>query len=148
MSEGVQRDGDRIPLPGLATAHSHAFQRAIRGHTQRRAGAGTGSFWSWRAAMYETSAKLDPMTVFLISRFAYAELALAGVTAVGEFHYVHHQPDGTPYDDRIVLADAVVRAAREVGLRITLLRVVYERAGAGRALEPGQRRFADRTLDE
>lgn len=143
----ARRESDRILLPGLATAHSHAFQRVIRGRTQRRGGA-AGSFWSWREAMYGVAQRLDPETIFAVSRFAYAELALAGVTAVGEFHYVHHQPDGTPYDDRLALADAVVRAAREVGLRIVLLRVIYERGGAGRALEPAQRRFADASLDD
>jgi formiminoglutamate deiminase len=135
-------DGDRIVLPGLATAHSHAFQRALRGRTQRRTSE-SASFWSWRGLMYSLASQLDPERIYALSRFAYAELALAGVTAVGEFHYVHHQPDGTPYDDRIALADAVVRAARDVGLRITLLRVLYHRAGRGRPAEESQRRFCD-----
>lgn len=143
----VARDGDELVLPGLATAHSHAFQRALRGRTQRRAGA-EGSFWSWRGLMYQLAERLDPATIYALSRYAYAELALAGVTAVGEFHYVHHQPDGTPYEDRTALADAVVRAARDVGLRITLLRVLYHRAGAGKAAEGAQRRFSDANLED
>lgn len=142
----VRRDGDKIVLPGLATAHSHAFQRGMRGRTQRRA-AEKGSFWSWRGLMYDFADKLDPASIYDISRLAYAELALAGVTAVGEFHYVHHQRDGTPYDDRIVLADAVIRAARDVGLRVCLLRVIYSRAGDGRPPEGAQRRFCDPDVD-
>jgi len=98
--------------------------------------------------MYELAGKLDPDSIYSISKFAYTELAMAGVTAVGEFHYVHHQPDGTPYDDRTILAEAVIRAARDVGIRIALLRVVYNRAGDGRAPEGVQRRFCDDSLDD
>lgn len=143
MAEVAERDGDVIRLPGLVSAHSHAFQRALRGRTHR----GRGSFWSWRGLMYRFASQIDPDSIYALSRFAYAELALNGVTHVGEFHYVHHQPDGTPYADRVALADAVIRAARDVGLRITLLRVAYERAGWGRDLEPTQRRFCDSVED-
>lgn len=147
MTGSIARlEGSRVILPGLATAHSHAFQRALRGRTQRRASGGA-SFWSWRGLMYDLASKLDPERIYSLSKLAYAELALAGVTSVGEFHYVHHQADGTPYDDRIALADAVIRAARDVGLRITLLRVLYHRAGPGRAPEAGQRRFCDARLE-
>jgi formiminoglutamate deiminase len=142
----VTRDGDSLILPGLATAHSHAFQRALRGRTQRRSGGGD-SFWSWRGLMYQLAEGIDPESIYAISRLAYAELAAAGVTAVGEFHYVHHQADGTPYDDRVVLAEAVVRAARDAGLRICLLRVLYARAGAGKDPEGAQRRFSDGDVD-
>ena len=134
-----------IRLSGLATAHSHAFQRALRGRTHR---VGLGrSFWSWRDRMYDLANRLDPETMYAISRFAFAELARAGFTAVGEFHYLHHQPGGHPYNDRTVLAKAVVRAARDVGLRITLLRVLYERGGFHQDLTPAQQRFTDRDLD-
>lgn len=142
----AERSGDRIATPGLASAHSHAFQRALRGRTQRRGGE-AGSFWSWRGLMYQLAERLDPESVYDISRFAYAEMALAGYTAVGEFHYVHHQAGGVPYDDRVILADAAVRAARDVGLRICLLRVLYGRAGAGRAPEGAQTRFSDADVD-
>ncbi len=138
-------EGDRIALAGLATVHSHAFQRAMRGHAQRAPL--PGSFWSWREVMYRLADALDPETLYAISRFAFVELALAGVTCVGEFHYVHHQKDGTPYEDRTALSDAVIRAALDAGLRITLLRVVYERAGFGRELESAHRRFSDASLD-
>lgn len=144
----VRREGERLSLPGLATAHSHAFQRALRGLTQRKGRSGRDDFWSWRGLMYRVAARLTPEDVFALSRFAYAELALAGVTAVGEFHYLHHQPDGTPYADRLELADAAVRAAREVGLRIGLLRVLYARAGWKRPPEDAQRRFCDARLED
>ncbi len=136
-------EGDRLVLPGIATAHSHAFQRALRGRTQRA----RGSFWSWRGLMYALAERLDPQTIYDVSRLAYVELAAAGVTAVGEFHYVHHQPDGAPYDDRTELADAVIRAALDAGLRVSLLRVLYHRPGHGRAPEGAQRRFCDADVD-
>ena len=138
--------GDEILLPGLATAHSHAFQRALRSHCQRRC-ADLGSFWSWRGYMYALAAQLDPESMYQLARFAYAELAMAGITAVGEFHYVHHQKGGQPYEDRTALADAVIAAAGDVGLRINLQRVIYQRAGAHKSLEPGQERFCDADLD-
>lgn len=144
-TELVRSESDTLVLPGLASAHSHAFQRAIRGRTHARADGAT--FWSWRALMYRFASRLDPDSAYALARFAYAELARHGVTAVGEFHYVHHQPDGTPYDDRTVLADVTIRAARDAGLRITLLRVLYARAGAHRPPEPEQRRFCDPSIE-
>ncbi len=134
-----------IRLPALATAHSHAFQRAMRGLAQRR---GAGDFWTWRGQMYKTALALTPESAASISRVAFRELARAGVRTVGEFHYVHHQPDGTPYDDRTVMSDAVIEAAKGEGLRIALLRVAYHRAGPGRDAEPGQRRFCDLAVDD
>jgi formimidoylglutamate deiminase len=141
------REGDRTLLPALTTAHSHAFQRAMRGRAQRRAGAESapGSFWSWRAAMYELSESLTPQSLHAIATVAFRELYEAGVRTVGEFHYVHHQKGGHPYADRVLLADVVIRAARATGLRIALLRAVYARAGAGLELEGPQRRFVDAT---
>ncbi len=136
----------KVALPGLATAHSHAFQRALRGRTQAGSSA-RGSFWTWRGLMYELAAKMEPRDVYDLSRFAFVELACSGVTAVGEFHYVHHRPDGSPYADRNELADAVTRAALDAGLRITLLRVLYQRPGLGRAIEGAQRRFFDADVE-
>ncbi len=133
-------------VPGLVSAHSHAFQRALRGTTQRAAQ--TGTFWSWRDAMYRLADTLTPETIADISRRAFEELRASGVTAVGEFHYVHHQADGTPYADRTALADAVIGAALDAGLRITLLRTAYARAGAGRGPEGTQRRFSDGSVDD
>lgn len=140
----VRRDGETFVLPGIASVHSHAFQRALRGRAQRRA----GSFFGWRAQMYRLVERLCPDTVYDLARQAYLELLQNGVCAVGEFHYVHHQPDGTPYQDRLVMAERVIAAARDVGIRVALLRVVYARAGFGRALEPAQRRFCDADVDQ
>ncbi|MBX3233095.1 MAG: formimidoylglutamate deiminase [Labilithrix sp.] len=138
----LTEEGRTIVLPALTTAHSHAFQRAMRGRAQRPS-ATPGDFWSWRGTMYEIANALTPESIEAISRVAYRELYRAGVRTVGEFHYVHHQPDGTPYEDRTILAEAVIRAAKAEGLRIALLRVAYHRAGPGREPEPGQRRFCD-----
>lgn len=98
--------------------------------------------------MYKAASALEPTSIEQVSRVAFRELRRSGVRTVGEFHYVHHQPDGTPYDDRIAMSDAVVRAAKAEGLRISLLRVAYHRAGPGRPAEPEQRRFCDATVDD
>jgi len=133
----------QLLLPALTTAHSHAFQRQMRGLAQRRGKDPKDDFWTWRGQMYEAARSLGPESIARVSRVAFRELKSAGVHTVGEFHYVHHQPDGTPYDDRTVLADAVIAAAKAEGLRVALLRVAYHRAGPGRAAEPGQKRFCD-----
>ena len=145
---------DTIRLPALSTAHSHAFQRAMRGMAQRAPTQPTpgtprasSDFWSWRGAMYRLAASLTPESIAKISRVAFRELARAGVRTVGEFHYVHHQEGGAPYEQRTLLSDVVIEAARAEGLRIALLRVAYHRAGAGREAEPGQRRFCDASVD-
>ena len=144
---------ERVPLPGLAvlpglvSAHGHAFQRAIRGRTQRRAGAGPENFWSWRAAMYAAASRLDPDDLEAVARMAFHELARSGVTAVGEFHYLHRDPEGRPYDAPAELALRVVRAARDVGLRVVLLRAAYARAGHDRPPDPLQRRFVEPSVE-
>ena len=136
-----------LRLPGLASAHSHAFQRALRSRTHRRSSP-SENFWSWRGLMFALAAKLDPDSIFELSRYAFVELAQSGVTAVGEFHYVHHAPGGRPYAQRTVMAERVIDAALAAGIRITLLRTVYLRAGFQQALAPGQDRFVDRDVDE
>ena len=138
----------RALLPGLVNGHSHAFQRLIRGRTEYVAsGHGSDDFWSWREAMYRAAESLNPEEVYLASRQAFLEMVLAGITSVGEFHYLHHQPDGTPYVERNALAYEVIRAARDVGLRIVLLRVGYARAGYRVPENPRQRRFIDKDVD-
>lgn len=138
----------RALLPGLVNGHSHAFQRLIRGRTEYVAsGREADDFWSWREAMYRAAESLGPDDVYVASRQAFVEMALAGITTVGEFHYLHHQADGTPYADRNTLAHAVIRAARDVGLRICLLRVGYARAGFRVPENPRQRRFIDGDVD-
>jgi cytosine/adenosine deaminase-related metal-dependent hydrolase len=100
-----------LTIPGLANAHSHAFQRALRGRTQ----AGRGDFWTWRQLMYELAEVIDPDLYFAIARATFGEMALAGITAVGEFHYVHHGSGGARYDDPNAVGEAVIAAAREAG---------------------------------
>jgi formiminoglutamate deiminase len=136
-----------LRLPALTTAHSHAFQRQMRGLAQRGAKGVKDDFWTWRDSMYAVARSLDPDSIFEISRVAFRELRYAGVYTVGEFHYVHHQPDGTPYEERTILSERVIAAARIEGLRIALLRVAYHRAGASGEAEPGQRRFCDPDVD-
>jgi formiminoglutamate deiminase len=128
-----------ITIPGLANAHSHAFQRGLRGRTQ----SGRGDFWTWRGAMYDLASRLDPDLYLPLARATYGEMALAGITCVGEFHYLHHGPDGTPYDDPNAMGRAVIQAAREAGIRITLLDACYLHGGIGEELAGAQRRFGD-----
>lgn len=136
--------GDVMLVPGQVNAHSHAFQRAIRGRTEFLAADRVAEdFWSWRTQMYAAANALDPDGVEAVSRMAFLEMALAGVTSVGEFHYLHHGRDGTPYADPNELAHRVIRAARDVGLRIALLRVGYHRGGFGVAAGAEQRRFVE-----
>jgi formimidoylglutamate deiminase len=136
-----------LTLPAFTTAHSHAFQRALRGKTQRPSPAAQDDFWTWREAMYDLVDGLTPERIEAIAREAFRELHRAGVRTVGEFHYVHHARGGVPYADPNELAHRVIRAALDSGLRITLLRSIYERAGYGRALARGQDRFVDASLD-
>ena len=104
-------------LPALATAHSHAFQRGMRGTAQR---GGAAKFFGWRGQMYRLATSLTPESIDRISRVAFRELAAAGVRTVGEFHFVHHQADGTPYAQRTLLSEIVIEAARASGLRVCL----------------------------
>lgn len=135
--EAVRLPG--LVLPGLANAHSHAFHRALRGRTET----GRGDFWSWRARMYELAARLDPDRCHALARAVYAEMALAGVTAVGEFHYLHHAPGGRPYSDPNAMGVALAAAADEAGLRLTLVDTCYLRGGFDRPLQGPQLRFGD-----
>ena len=129
-----------ITLPGLANAHSHAFQRALRGRTE----AGTGSFWTWREEMYGFADRIDPDACFAIARATYGEMALAGITCVGEFHYVHHAPGGAPYEDPNEMGRAVIAAAAEAGIRITLLDACYLHGGLERFRDPDAEMWAAR----
>ena len=137
----------RALLPGMVNAHSHAFQRIIRGRTEHRSQHTTDSFWTWREQMYAAANRLGPEEIYAASRMAFLEMALTGITAVGEFHYIHHSPDGSTYDDPNQLAREVIRAARDVGIRIALLRVAYARAGFETDANPQQIRFIDPTPD-
>jgi formiminoglutamate deiminase len=132
-----------LTLPGFANAHSHAFHRALRATTQ----ADRGTFWTWRERMYEVAARLDPDSYLQLARAVYAEMALAGVSCVGEFHYLHHRPDGSPYADPNAMGRALVQAAAEAGLRLTLLDTCYLTGGLDRSgvlpLAGPQVRFSD-----
>ncbi|HEV7209838.1 MAG TPA: formimidoylglutamate deiminase [Mycobacteriales bacterium] len=128
-----------LVLPGLANTHSHAFHRALRGRTQR----GRGSFWTWREQMYELAGRLDPDSLGLLATAVFAEMALAGVTAVGEFHYVHHHPNGQRYDDPNAMSTALIQAAQAAGVRITLLDTCYLAGGFGQPAAGVQARFSD-----
>ncbi|HET7018495.1 MAG TPA: formimidoylglutamate deiminase [Streptosporangiaceae bacterium] len=136
-----------LTLPSLANAHSHAFHRALRGVAQ---GVGRGSFWTWREQMYQVAARLDPDSYLALARATYAEMALAGIGCVGEFHYLHHGRDGIPYADPNEMSLALVQAAAEAGLRITLLDTCYltgglDTDGASLPLSWPQLRFGDGT---
>ena len=132
-----------LTLPGFANAHSHAFHRALRGRTH----GGPGDFWTWREQMYAVAARLTPDNFLALATATFAEMVLAGYTVVGEFHYVHHRPDGEPYDAPNAMGDALVAAARAAGIRLTLLDTCYLRGGAGIELTEEQRRFGDGTVE-
>lgn len=148
-AEGVGATGSTarrlagLTLPGMANTHSHVFHRALRGRTQ----AGRGTFWTWREQMYAAAERLDPDSCYALARATYAEMVAAGFTSVGEFHYLHHQPDGTPYDEPNAMGLALLAAARDAGIRITLLDTLYLSSGFGAAPEGVQRRFSDGTAE-
>lgn len=133
----------RALLPGMVNAHSHAFQRVIRGRTEHRSKNTTDSFWTWREQMYAAANRLEAKDIYDASRMAFLEMALTGITAVGEFHYLHNSQDGTAYSDPNLLAREVIRAAGDVGIRIALLRVAYARAGYETEANPQQIRFIE-----
>ncbi|WP_189933109.1 formimidoylglutamate deiminase [Streptomyces sulfonofaciens] len=132
-----------LTVPGLANAHSHAFHRALRGTVQ----VGTGTFWTWRELMYSVADRLTPDTYHRLARAVYAEMALAGITAVGEFHYLHHAPGGRPYAEPNAMGEALIAAAAEAGIRITLLDAAYLSAGFGAPPDVHQLRFCDGTAE-
>jgi formimidoylglutamate deiminase len=131
-------------LPGFVNTHSHAFQRVIRGKSESRLVSGK-DFWSWRGTMYHAASQLDPQDVYDVARMAFLEMAFAGTTTVGEFHYLHNAPDGLPYDDPNLLSKQVIAAAQSVGIRIALLRTAYLRSGYELPRDPGQIRFFEST---
>ncbi len=134
---------DRAVLPGMVNTHSHAFQRGLRGMGELF-GKSAGSFWSWRETMYELVGSMDEATIYRLSRSAFTEMLLAGITTVGEFHYLHHDETGNGY----AFDDVVLRAAADAGIRIALLNVFYKTGGIGAPLQGGQLRFWTASLDE
>ena len=133
-----------VVMPGLVNAHSHAFHRALRGRTH----GGSGDFWSWRTPMYEIANRLTPETYGELAAMTFAEMALSGITGVGEFHYIHHQADGTKYTNPNEMGLAMVEASKRAGIRMALLDVAYLHGGLDKP-EPlaEQKRFSDGTID-
>lgn len=136
-----------VVLPGFANAHSHAFHRALRGRTH----ADGGSFWTWREQMYAVTRRLDPATYLDLARAVFAEMVLSGYTVVGEFHYLHHGPHGEPYADPNAMGRALAQAAREAGIRLTLLDTLYLSGGLTAdghlPLDADQERFSDGSVE-
>lgn len=141
---------ERLPgmalLPGFVNAHSHVFQRALRGHTHRPLSR-QDTFWTWRRAMYAEAARLDPDRLYAGALHTYREMLAAGYTTVGEFHYVHHRPDGSPYADPNAMAEAILQAGREAGIRVVLLMAAYAQSGFHQPPEEEQRRFCDASVE-
>jgi formimidoylglutamate deiminase len=127
-------------LPGLANAHSHTFQRLFRGRAEGRIRGGD-TFWTWREPMYRAAGFVSPEQLYDVARATFLEMAQAGITTVGEFHYLHRDREGRAYDDPNLMSHQVIAAAQSVGLRICLLRTAYFRAGFELDPHPGQRRF-------
>ncbi|HEX6711127.1 MAG TPA: formimidoylglutamate deiminase [Rubrobacter sp.] len=146
---GPASDGERIPgralAPGFANDHSHAFQRGLRGTVERiEPSHPKDDFWTWRERMYALAGELTPESMRVVSRRCYEEMLSAGYTSVTEFHYVHHSPDGTPYEDPNSLAKAVTLAAEDTGIRLLLLPVAYARGGVPRFRDASVEAFLQR----
>jgi formimidoylglutamate deiminase len=136
-----------LKIPGMPNLHSHAFQRAMAGLTERQTNP-TDSFWTWRELMYRFASRITPEQLYAIAAQAYLEMLEAGYTSVCEFHYLHHQPNGQPYADRSEMSQAIIQAAQETGIRLTLLPTLYMTGGFDhRALNDRQKRFAHTTED-
>ncbi|MDQ1537714.1 MAG: hypothetical protein QOE58_2107, partial [Actinomycetota bacterium] len=148
--DSLQGDSQVLPgviLPGFANVHSHAFHRALRGRTHD----GGGTFWTWRERMYAVAGQLDPDSYLALATATFAEMALAGITAVGEFHYLHHGPGGVPYDDPNAMGEALRQAAEDARIRLTLLDTCYVAGGLSAIghspLDAVQHRFSDGHAD-
>ncbi|MFE6611876.1 formimidoylglutamate deiminase [Amycolatopsis sp. NPDC057786] len=144
VTANVPREGtvlNGLTLPGFANGHSHAFHRALRGRTHHD----RGTFWTWRERMYSLASRLDPDSYYRLARGVYAEMVLAGYTSVGEFHYLHHAPGGKPYAEPNAMGEALRQAARDAGIRLTLLDTCYLAGGIGIEPDEVQQRFSDGT---
>jgi len=126
--------------PGCVNVHSHVFQRALRGHTHRPLSQ-QDTFWTWRRAMYAEAQRLNPDLLYESASQTYREMLAAGYTTVGEFHYLHHQPGGTPYANPNAMSEAVLQAGHDAGIRVVLLMTAYAQSGFNRPPEQGQLRF-------
>ena len=133
-------------LPGFVNVHSHVFQRALRGHTHRPLSA-KDTFWTWRNAMYAEAGRLNPDNLYELALRTYREMLTAGYTTVGEFHYVHHQPGGQPYANPNAMAEALLQAGHQAGIRVVLLMTAYAQAGFNLPPQEGQLRFCDTSVE-
>src|SRR5579883_275458 len=133
-------------LPGFVNAHSHVFQRALRGHTHRPLSR-QDTFWTWRYAMYAEAQRLNPDLLYAQALNAYREMLAAGYISVGEFHYVHHQSGGQPYANPNAMAEAILQAGHDAGIRVVLLMTAYAQSGFHQPPEEGQRRFCDASVE-
>lgn len=133
-------------LPGFVNVHSHVFQRTLRGRTHH-ALSSQDTFWTWRHAMYEAAARLDPDRLYDVALRTYSEMLAAGYTSVGEFHYVHHQPGGVPYTDAIAMSHAILQAGKQAGIHMVLLMTAYAQGSFNRPPDEEQRRFCDRSIE-
>ena len=144
--DSLARLPNTLLLPGFVNAHSHVFQRALRGHTHRPLSE-HDSFWTWRRAMYAEAQRLTPDSLYEGALRTYREMLAAGYTTVGEFHYVHHQSNGQPYDNPNAMSEAVLTAGYDAGIRVVLLMTAYAQSGFNQPPEEEQRRFCDRSVD-
>jgi formimidoylglutamate deiminase len=135
-------------LPGLPNLHGHAFQRAMAGFAERASPGAADSFWTWRECMYDLALRITPPELEAVTAQVYVEMLEAGMTSAAEFHYLHHAPDGSFYDDRAELAERVRAAAEWVGMPLTMLPVFYAHAGVNRPIDERQRRFAHHSVQE
>ena len=133
-------------LPGFVNTHSHAFQRALRGQTQH-ARSSHNTFWTWRQAMYEEARRLTPDSLYQNTLQTYREMLAAGYCSVGEFHYVHHQPDGQPYENANIMSEAILQAGQDAGIRVVLLLTAYAQSNFQQPPDRMQRRFCDASVD-
>jgi len=135
-------------LPGFQNAHSHAFQYAMAGMAEQHPVGTNDDFWSWREAMYQCALSMDPEQMESIAAMLYAEMLRKGYTSVAEFHYLHHDKDGKPYDNLAEMGERLVSAADTAGIKITLIPVFYQKGGFGKPFQTRQRRFISKTIEE
>jgi formimidoylglutamate deiminase len=146
-SDSIYIDG--YALPGFQNAHSHAFQYAMAGLAERHSGAqNADDFWSWREAMYGLALNINPEQMKTIATMLYAELLRHGWTNVAEFHYVHHDKNGAPYDNLAAMGEALIEAAKDAGIKITLIPIFYQKGGFGQPPNDRQRRFISPTFND
>jgi len=140
---------DAYALPGMQNGHSHAFQYAMAGLNERHdLSKNPDDFWSWRTAMYQIALSINPEQMEVIASMLYAEMLRHGYTSVAEFHYVHHDKNGSPYSNLAELGERLVAAAKKTGIKITLIPIFYQKGGFGKAAEAHQRRFISANLED